>query len=216
MNLWNPTVITDCVQSNLYPFIFILLWPKSEHMEHIPRCVPIPKQSILCPCSLRLRMVSSLMSFEATIICLANHGMLYLQHHTFSSKCTTWTLLPTKKMLKWILWYVDCASLYDLLWTEPTWCTNFLNLFIALLYIFRATMCPSSGENTVPMWQRVFVTRQSSIYSDKYQVSHRYGIFSWWWAHCCLKHVQKSNKHIKKICAPSWFYLQKMLKWVYM
>ena len=22
------------------------------------------------------------------------------------------------------------------------------------------------------------------------------------------KHVEKSNKHIKKICAPSWFYLQ--------
>ena len=34
---------------------------------------------------------------------------------------------------------------------EPTWCTNFLNMFIAFLYMFRATMCPSSGENTVPM-----------------------------------------------------------------
>ena len=31
---------------------------------------------------------------------------------------------------------------------------------------------------------------------------HRYGIFSWWWAHTCPKHVEKSNKHIKKICAP--------------
>ena len=39
-------------------------------------------------------------------------------------------------------------------------------------------------------------------------MSHRYGIFSWWWAYSCLKHVDKSNKHIKKICAPSWFYLQ--------
>jgi hypothetical protein len=26
--------------------------------------------------------------------------------------------------------------------------------------------------------------------------------------HSCPKHVEKSNKHIKKICAPSWFYLQ--------
>jgi hypothetical protein len=51
-------------------------------------------------------------------------------------------------------------------------------------------------------------TRQSSIYSDKYQASHRYGIFSWWWAHSCPKHVEKSNKHIKKNCAPSWFFLQ--------
>ena len=41
-----------------------------------------------------------------------------------------------------------------------------------------------------------------------YQVSHRYGIFSWWWAHSCPKHVEKSNKHIKKICAPIFFYLE--------
>jgi hypothetical protein len=54
----------------------------------------------------------------------------------------------------------------------------------------------------------VLHTRQSCIKSDKYQVSHRYGIFSWWWAHSCTKHVQKSNKHIKKNCAQSWFYLQ--------
>ena len=38
-------------------------------------------------------------------------------------------------------------------------------------------------------------------------MSHRYGIFSWWWAHSCPKHVEKSNTHIKKSCAPSWFYL---------
>ena len=83
-------------------------------------------------------------------------------------------------------------------------------------------MCPSSGENTVPMRHLVFVTlyrwlsgmqgalhtTQSSIQSEKYQVSHRYGIFSWWWAHTCPKHVEKSNKHIKKICAQSWFCLQ--------
>ena len=72
---------------------------------------------------------------------------------------------------------------------EPTWCTNFLNEFIAFLYMFRATMCPSSGENTVPMRHLVLVTlyswlsgmqggmklymfhsamhtRQSTIYSD--------------------------------------------------
>jgi hypothetical protein len=47
-----------------------------------------------------------------------------------------------------------------------------------------------------------------TIYSDKYQVSRRYGNFYWWWAHSCPKHVKKSNKRIKKNCAPSWFYLQ--------
>jgi len=30
--------------------------------------------------------------------------------------------------------------------------------FIAFLYMFRATMCPSSGENTVPMRHLVFFT----------------------------------------------------------
>ena len=36
--------------------------------------------------------------------------------------------------------------------------TNFLYMFIAFLYMFRATMCPSSGENTVPMRHMAFVT----------------------------------------------------------
>jgi len=31
-------------------------------------------------------------------------------------------------------------------------------MFIAFLYMFRATMCPSSGEITVPMRHLVFVT----------------------------------------------------------
>jgi len=38
--------------------------------------------------------------------------------------------------------FVDRASLYNLLQTEPTWCTNVLNMFIAFLYMFRATTCP--------------------------------------------------------------------------
>ena len=45
-------------------------------------------------------------------------------------------------------------------------------------------------------------TSQSSTKSDKYSY------FFWWWAHSCLKHVQKRNKHIEKNCAPSWLYLQ--------
>jgi len=31
-------------------------------------------------------------------------------------------------------------------------------MFIVFLYMFRATMCPSSGENTVPMRRLVCVT----------------------------------------------------------
>jgi len=36
-------------------------------------------------------------------------------------------------------------------------------------------------------------------------------IFSWWWAHSFPKHVEKSNKHIKKNYAPSWFYSQDVI-----
>ena len=91
-------------------------------------------------------------------------------------------------------------------------------MFISFLYMFWATMCPSSGELTVSMRHLVFVTlcgwlpglqtRQSSTQSDKYQVSHRYSYFSWWWAHSRPKPVEKINKHSKKNCAPSWPYLQ--------
>jgi len=31
-------------------------------------------------------------------------------------------------------------------------------MFVVFLYMLRATMCPSSGENTVPMRHLVFVT----------------------------------------------------------
>lgn len=41
-----------------------------------PKCVPIPKQSILCPCSFKLRIVSSLISFDATMVSELNHGIL--------------------------------------------------------------------------------------------------------------------------------------------
>jgi len=95
----------------------------------------------------------------------------------------------------------------------------FYSMFISFLYVFQATVCPSSREITVSVWHLVFVTlygwlsglqtRQSSTQSDKYQVSHRYTYFSWWWAHSCPKHVEKRNKHTKKkTCAPSWLYLQ--------
>ena len=91
--------------------------------------------------------------------------------------------------------------------------------------MFRATMCPSTGEITLSALHLVIVTlcgwlsgmqgkgytlytRQSSTQSDNYQVSHRYSYFSCWWAHSCPKHVEKRNKHTTKNCAPSWFYLQ--------
>jgi hypothetical protein len=51
-------------------------------------------------------------------------------------------------------------------------------------------------------------TRQSSTQNNKYQVSHKYSCFSWWWAHSCPKHGEERNKRTKKNCASSWLYLQ--------
>jgi len=44
----------------------------------------------------------------------------------------------------------------------------------------------------------VCIRRLSSTQSDKYQVSHWYSNFSWWWAHRCPKHVEKRNKYTRK------------------
>jgi len=79
--------------------------------------------------------------------------------------------------------------------------------------MFRATMCPSSGETTVFMRHLVLVfctdgmtvwhagstlhTRQSSTQNNKYQVSHKDSYFSWWWEQSRPKHVE-IDKHIKK------------------
>ena len=111
-----------------------------------------------------------------------------------------------------------------ILYIKPTWCIIFLSMFISFLYMFQATTCPSSGETTVFMRHLVLVilygwlsgmqehmllhTRQSSIQNNKYQVSHKYSCFSWWWARSRLKHVEKRNKYTKKNYAPIYLYLQ--------
>jgi len=41
---------------------------------------------------------------------------------------------------------------------EPTWCTVFTNMFISILYMFRAAMCPSSGVLIVSVRYLVYVT----------------------------------------------------------
>ena len=41
---------------------------------------------------------------------------------------------------------------------NPTWCKILLSIFIYLLYMFLATVCPSSGENYYIYATLVFVT----------------------------------------------------------
>jgi len=83
--------------------------------------------------------------------------------------------------------------------------------------MFRASMCPSSGEITVSMRHRylslcmggVWSSDQTPpIQSDKYQCRIDTAIFSWWWAHGWPKNLEKRNKYIKQNCAPIWTYLQ--------
>jgi len=57
-----------------------------------------------------------------------------------------------------IICFVDCEYLYNLVSRTNFVHNFFLNMFIAFLYMFQATMCPSSGEITVSMQHLVFVT----------------------------------------------------------
>jgi len=57
------------------------------------------------------------------------------------------------------------------------------NLFLVYLSIstcFRRLVCG---------WNSTLHTRQSSTQTNKYEVSHKYSCFSWWWAHSHPKHV---------------------------
>ena len=98
------------------------------------------------------------------------------------------------------IFYVLLASLYNLVNKANLVHSLFINL-----YMFWATMCPSSPSCTLH-------TSQSSTQNNKYHVSHKHSCLSWWWAHSCREHVEKSTKHMKKICAPSWLYLQKTIR----
>jgi hypothetical protein len=96
-----------------------------------------------------------------------------------------------------------------------------LSIFINL-YMFRATMNPSSEEKTVLLRHLVLVivcewlsglqsgmnfhstlhTRQSSTQNNKDQVSQKHSCLSWWWVHSRTKHVENDKyKYTKnKLC----------------
>jgi hypothetical protein len=102
---------------------------------------------------------------------------------------------------------------------KPTRCTIFLNMFISLLCMFWATMCPSSREITVSMWHVVFVTvcgRLSGMHPAYQTVIHtewqiprvaQIQLFLLMMG-TVARNVEKRNKHTKKNCAQSWLYLQ--------
>jgi hypothetical protein len=74
---------------------------------------------------------------------------------------------------------------------KPTWCTVYFSMFISFLAMFRAIVCPSSGETTVFVRHLVHVI-----------------LFGWLSGmQGGIPHVEKRNKHAMKSCAPSWLYL---------
>jgi hypothetical protein len=89
--------------------------------------------------------------------------------------------------------------------------------------MFRATMCPPSAENTVPMRHLVLVTLYTQMTGIQGRIppcipdSHLYRVtntrchigtvFSPDDEHSCPKHVEKSHKHIKKIYASIYIYI---------
>jgi hypothetical protein len=114
---------------------------------------------------------------------------------------------------------------YTILQINPTRCTILLSIFISPLYIFRAIMCPSSGEIAVSMWHWYLSLCMAGVWSAGWSytptsrpeatqaewqmpVSHRYSNFSW---HGCPKYVERRNKYTEQNCAPSWIYLQECL-----
>ena len=90
------------------------------------------------------------------------------------------------------------------------------NIFISILYMFRATLCSSSGESIVSIQHLVYVslcrwpfgmqvgkflpdlhTGRSPTQSDIYQM-YWYNWLFWWWTRSCSKHVENQNKYIQK------------------
>jgi hypothetical protein len=76
-----------------------------------------------------------------------NDWMICADHSTFPD---LWLCSITSKDFARILCFVDRVSLYNLV-NKTKLVDNFSYMFISILYMFRATMSPSSGEITVSM-----------------------------------------------------------------
>ena len=72
--------------------------------------------------------------------------------------CSTWVEEGKITTYSRILCFVYRASLYNLFQTKPPSCTLFLVNLFQILYMFRATICPSSGELTVSIRHWHFCT----------------------------------------------------------
>ena len=81
-------------------------------------------------------------------------------------------MLHTYLQLSIVFFYVLLTvHLSIIVVNKPTWRTPFSYMFISILYMFRAAMCPSSGELIVSVLHLVYVTlcrwpSQTAVYTE--------------------------------------------------
>jgi hypothetical protein len=95
----------------------------------------------------------------------------------------------------YLLCFVDRASVYDLV-NKANLVQSVFLVYLSI-YMFRATVCPSSGETTVLYAGCI---PDSHPHNNNYQVSHKHSCYSWWWAHSRLKHVEIGKFTKNKMC----------------
>jgi len=120
-----------------------------------------------------------------------------------TKRCVTFRQPQTYSEFCVLLAVYPCIILY----IKSTWCAFFLSMFIPFLYMFRANMCPSSGETTVFMrhlvlvilcgWVSGMCSRQSSTQKQVF-------CDTWYLFFCvdeCLVCVADSHPHRNKFSA---------------
>ena len=126
-----------------------------------------------------------------------------------------------------LICFVDRASLYNLVNRTNLVHNFFLNMCIAFLYMFRTTMCPSSGEFSVPVRHLVFFTLYRWLSGTQGGIfippcipdSHPYRVTNTRCRICTVNspddgHIvarnmwRKAINILRKNCAPRWFHLQ--------
>jgi len=141
--------------------------------------------------------------------CITHHASRFtslfnsnmFQHWSMPSKWSSWQFFATCQNE----FYVLLTMHPGMILVNNQLDALFFCMFISILYMFQAAMCPSSGEllHQCDTWfmslcvdgHLVYIP-DGHLHSDINQVSQ----FSWSWAHGCPKHVENRNKHTKKMC----------------
>ena len=125
-------------------------------------------------------------------------------HDSFSRECQWVTPLHVRLTFFYVLLTMHPGTI---LGKWATWwkITLHKTFIIIILYMFRATLCSSSGGRIILIQHLVHIvlsvsdrpvctcTPDGHLRRILYQMLHYYNSTSWWWAQCCSKHVQDYN-----------------------